>query len=162
MLFRDLHILDENMQPSGKGTLGTVWFKTGSPFEYLNDGAKTKEARSEDGTMSTVGDVGYIDNDGFLHLTDRATSMIFSGAVNIYAQECETTLIAHPKVADAAVFGVPNVDFGEEVKAVVQPMPGVEPGEDLARELIDSCRVSLSRQKVPRSDRCRGRALADR
>ena len=78
--------------------------------------------------MSTVGDVGYVDDDGFLYLTDRSTFMIISGGVNIYPQECENLLITHPKVADAAVFGVPNDDLGEEVKAVVQPMPGVEAG----------------------------------
>jgi acyl-CoA synthetase (AMP-forming)/AMP-acid ligase II len=77
--------------------------------------------------MSTVGDVGYVDKDNFLYLTDRATFMIISGGVNIYPQECENLLITHPKIADAAVFGVPNADLGEEVKAVVQPMPGIEP-----------------------------------
>ncbi len=101
--------------------------------------------------MSTVGDVGYVDADGYLHLTDRATFMIISGGVNIYPQECENLLITHPKIADAAVFGVPNADLGEEVKAVVQPMPGVEPCEALAEELIAFCGQSLSRQKVPRS-----------
>jgi long-chain acyl-CoA synthetase len=101
--------------------------------------------------MSTVGDVGYVDDDGYLYLTDRATFMIISGGVNIYPQECENLLITHPKIADAAVFGVPNPDLGEEVKAVVQPMPGVSPGSDLAEELIAFCSQSLSRQKVPRS-----------
>ena len=101
--------------------------------------------------MSTVGDVGYVDDDNFLYLTDRATFMIISGGVNIYPQECENLLITHSKVADAAVFGVPNADLGEEVKAVVQPMPGIEPGEELAQELIAFCSQSLSRQKVPRS-----------
>ena len=101
--------------------------------------------------MSTVGDVGYVDADGFLHLTDRATFMIISGGVNIYPQECENLLITHPKVADAAVFGVPNADLGEEVKAVIQPMPGVDPGPALAEELIAFCGQDLARQKVPRS-----------
>ena len=151
VLLGDLHILDENMQPCPVGTAGTVWFKTASPFEYFNDPAKTKEARSADGSMSTVGDVGYVDKDNFLYLTDRATFMIISGGVNIYPQECENLLITHPKVADAAVFGVPNADLGEEVKAVVQPMPGVSPDEELAQELIAFCGRSLSRQKVPRS-----------
>ena len=151
VLLGDLHILDENLQPCPVGTPGTVWFKTGSPFEYFNDPAKTKEARSPDGSMSTVGDVGYVDDDGYLYLTDRATFMIISGGVNIYPQECENLLITHPKVADAAVFGVPNPDLGEEVKAVVQPMPGIAPGPELADELIAFCCQSLSRQKVPRS-----------
>jgi len=128
-----------------------VWFKTATPFEYFNDPAKTSEARSADGSMSTVGDVGYVDDDGYLYLTDRSTFMIISGGVNIYPQECENLLITHPKIADAAVFGVPNADLGEEVKAVVQPMPGVEPCQALAEELIAFCSQSLSRQKVPRS-----------
>jgi long-chain acyl-CoA synthetase len=151
VLLGDLHILDENMKACPKGTPGTVWFKTASPFEYFNDPNKTSEARSPDGSMSTVGDVGYVDDDGFLYLTDRATFMIISGGVNIYPQECENLLITHPKIADAAVFGVPNPDLGEEVKAVVQPMPGVSPCADLADELIAFCSQSLSRQKVPRS-----------
>jgi long-chain acyl-CoA synthetase len=151
VLLGDLHILDENMKACPKGTPGTVWFKTASPFEYFNDPNKTSEARSPDGSMSTVGDVGYVDDDGFLYLTDRATFMIISGGVNIYPQECENLLITHPKIADAAVFGVPNADLGEEVKAVVQPMPGVEPCEALVQELISFCSQSLSRQKVPRS-----------
>ncbi|MGY4174080.1 AMP-binding protein [Bradyrhizobium sp. USDA 4529] len=151
VLLGDLYILDENMQPCPKGTPGTVWFKTATPFEYFNDPAKTGEARSADGSMSTVGDVGYVDDDNFLYLTDRATFMIISGGVNIYPQECENLLITHPKVADAAVFGVPNVDLGEEVKAVVQPVDGIAPGPELAEELIAFCAGSLSRQKVPRS-----------
>ncbi len=151
VLLGDLHILDENMQPCPVGTPGTVWFKTATPFEYFNDPNKTEEARSPDGSMSTVGDVGYVDNDGFLYLTDRATFMIISGGVNIYPQECENLLITHPKIADAAVFGVPNADLGEEVKAVVQPMPGILPGPDLAEELMLFCSGALSRQKVPRS-----------
>jgi len=151
VLLGDLHILDENMNACPVGTPGTVWFKTATPFEYFNDPNKTMEARSADGSMSTVGDVGYVDGDGYLYLTDRATFMIISGGVNIYPQECENLLITHPKIADAAVFGVPNADLGEEVKAVVQPMPGVLPGPDLADELISFCSEKLSRQKVPRS-----------
>jgi len=151
VLLGELHILDEDMRECPTGTAGTVWFKTATPFEYFSDPVKTREARSPDGTMSTVGDVGYVDNDGYLHLTDRATFMIISGGVNIYPQECENLLITHPKIADAAVFGVPNADLGEEVKAVVQPMPGVQVGPDLAEELILFCSQSLARQKVPRS-----------
>ena len=150
VLLGDLHILDENMRPCPKGVPGTVWFRTATPFEYFNDPVKTAEARSTDGTMSTVGDVGCVD-DGFLYLTDRATFMIISGGVNIYPQECENLPITHPKVADAAVFGVPNADLGEEVKAVVQAMPGVETGPDLERELIAFCGQHLARQKCPRS-----------
>jgi long-chain acyl-CoA synthetase len=151
VLLGELHILDGEMKPCPTGTSGTVWFKTATAFEYFNDPEKTREARSADGAMSTVGDVGYIDEDGYLYLTDRATFMIISGGVNIYPQECENLLITHPKIADAAVFGVPNADLGEEVKAVVQPMPGVKPCQELAEELIGFCSQSLSRQKVPRS-----------
>ncbi len=151
VLLGELHILDESLRECPVGTAGTIWFKTATPFEYFNDPEKTKEARSPDGTMSTVGDVGHVDADGYLYLTDRATFMIISGGVNIYPQECENLLITHPKIADAAVFGVPNADLGEEVKAVVQPMPGVEPCAELADELIAFCSRSLSRQKVPRS-----------
>jgi long-chain acyl-CoA synthetase len=151
VLLGELHILDADMRTCPVGTPGTVWFKTATPFEYFNDPNKTKEARSPDGSMSTVADVGYVDEDGYLYLTDRASFMIISGGVNIYPQECENLLITHPKIADAAVFGVPNADLGEEVKAVVQPMPGIAPGPELADELIQFCSQSLSRQKVPRS-----------
>jgi long-chain acyl-CoA synthetase len=150
-LFGELHILDDDMKPCRSGTIGTVWFKLGSQFEYFNDAARTAEALSADGTMGTVGDVGYVDADGYLHLTDRATFMIISGGVNVYPQECEDLLITHPKVADAAVFGVPNDDLGEEVKAAVQLMPGHVPGPDAAAELIAFCGQHLARQKVPRS-----------
>jgi long-chain acyl-CoA synthetase len=151
VMLGDLHVLDEDMQPCPKGAPGTLWFKTATPFEYFNDAARTAEARSPDGSMSTVGDVGYVDDDGFLFLTDRATFMIVSGGLNIYPQECENLLITHPKVADAAVFGVPNEDLGEEVKAVVQTMPGVAADAGLVEELIAFCAKHLSRQKCPRS-----------
>ncbi len=150
-LLGELHILDEEGRPCATGTPGTVWFKTATPFEYYNDAAKTQEARSADGSMSTVGDVGYVDQDGFLYLTDRKTYMIISGGVNIYPQECENLLITHPKVADAAVFGVPNEDLGEEVKAVVQVLPGIVADATLATELIAFCQQHLARQKCPRS-----------
>ncbi len=151
VLLGELHILDENGRPCPKGVPGEIWFKTATPFEYFDDPEKTAQARSPDGTMSTVGDVGYVDDDGFLYLTDRSSFMIISGGVNIYPQECENLLITHPKVADAAVFGVPNEDLGEEVKAVVQPAAGVETGPALERELIEFCQAHLARQKCPRS-----------
>ena len=151
VMLGDLHVLDEDMKPCPKGTSGTLWFKTATPFEYFNDPAKTADARSPDATMSTVGDVGYVDDDGFLYLTDRATFMIVSGGVNIYPQECENLLITHPKIADAAVFGIPNEDLGEEVKAVVQVMPGIPASSALSDELIAFCAKHLSRQKCPRS-----------
>jgi long-chain acyl-CoA synthetase len=153
VLMGDLHILDADMKPCAKGVPGEIWFKTATPFEYFNDPdpEKTARSRSADGTMCTVGDIGYLDDDGYLYLTDRSTFMIISGGVNIYPQECENLLITHPKVADAAVFGVPNPDLGEEVKAVVQPMPGVKACDELAQELISFCQQHLSRQKSPRS-----------
>jgi long-chain acyl-CoA synthetase len=151
VLLGELRVLDENMRPCPKGTPGTLWFKTAMPFEYFNDPVRTREARSQDGSMSTVGDVGYLDDDGFLYLTDRAAFMIISGGVNIYPQECENLLITHPKVADAAVFGVPNEDLGEEVKALVQLLPGIAASSDLMNELMDFCRAHLSHQKCPRT-----------
>ena len=151
VMMGDLHILDEQMQPAVKGVPGEIWFKTASPFVYFNDAERTALTRSSDGTMTTVGDVGYVDDDGFLHLTDRSTFMIISGGVNIYPQECENLLIVHPKVADAAVFGVPNEDLGEEVKAVVQLMPGEQPSPALEAELIAYCQAHLSKLKCPRT-----------
>ena len=128
-----------------------MWFETASEFEYFKDLVKTQETRSPDGTMSTIGDAGYADEDGYVYLTDRRTFMIISGGVNIYPQEGENLLSTHPLVADAAVFGVPNADLGEEVKAVVQPITGIRPDADLAEELIAFCREHLAHIKCPRS-----------
>jgi len=147
----EMYIFDDNMQPCPTGTPGTIWFTNATEFEYFNDPARTAEASSADGSLSTVGDMGYVDEDNYLYLTDRATFMIISGGVNIYPQECENLLIVHAKVADAAVFGVPNEDFGEEVKAVIQPMPEHPAGDELAEELMAYCLEHLSRQKCPRS-----------
>ncbi len=146
-----LHILDDDMNECPTGEVGTLWFETANPFEYFNDPEKTAEVRSEDQTMSTVGDMGYVDEDGFVYLTDRKTFMIISGGVNIYPQECENLLIEHPKVSDAAVFGVPNVDLGEEVKAVVQMMPDQPADDAMAEELIAHCREHLASMKCPKS-----------
>jgi long-chain acyl-CoA synthetase len=149
----ELLILDDDGNPCPHGTPGVVWFRGATNFEYFNDPAKTAESRvtDEEGTMSTVGDVGYVDAEGWLYLTDRKTYMIISGGVNIYPQETENLLITHPLVFDAAVIGVPNDDLGEEVKAVVQPSPGVEPGPALERELIAFCREHLAHFKCPRT-----------
>jgi len=149
----ELLILDENEQPCPTGTAGTVWFRGATSFEYFKAPDKTAESiRVDDqGVRSTVGDVGYVDEDGYLYLTDRKTYMIISGGVNIYPQETENLLIAHPSVMDAAVFGVPNDDLGEEVKAVVQVVDGVEPGPELERALIAYCREHLAHFKCPRS-----------
>lgn len=145
-----LHVLDENGNECPEGEPGELWFETATEFSYFNNKEKTQESMSSDGSMSTVGDVGYV-KDGYLYLTDRSTFMIISGGVNIYPQETEDALISHPKVADAAVFGVPNEDLGEEVKAVVQALDGIEPGAELAEELMAYCQQNLSRQKCPRS-----------
>ena len=145
-----LHIVDAAGRDLAPGEIGTICFSGGGAFEYHNDPAKTAESRLGEG-RSTLGDVGYMDEDGYLFLTDRKAHMIISGGVNIYPQEIEDLLVTHPKVADVAVFGVPNEDFGEEVKAVVQPMPTAEPGEELTRELLGFCRDALARFKVPRS-----------
>jgi len=151
VLLGELHVLDEAMKPVPKGTPGTLWFRTATPFEYFDDPSRTAEARSTDGSMSTVGDVGYVDDDGFVHLTDRATFMIICGGVNVYPQECENLLISHPGLADAAVFGVPNPDMGEEVKAVVQLVPGVPATAETAERLIAYCRQHLASIKCPRT-----------
>jgi len=151
VLLGDLHVLDADMRPAPKGQPGELWFRTASPFVYFNDEERTQASRSADGTMTTVGDVGYVDDDGFLYLTDRSTFMIISGGLNIYPQECENLLVTHPKVGDAAVFGVPNDDLGEEVKAVVEPQAGFSPGPELEQELIAFCRAHLAHPKCPRS-----------
>ena len=148
-----LHIVDDDGQELPVGESGTIYFEGGARFEYHNDPDKTKSSRHPLG-WSTLGDVGYIDDDGFLYLTDRKAYMIISGGVNIYPQEAENVLVTHPKVVDVAVFGIPNQDFGEEVKAVVQPveMPAdAEQGEALAQELIAFCRAHLADVKCPRS-----------
>jgi long-chain acyl-CoA synthetase len=149
----ELKILDDDGNECPMGTPGTVWFGGATNFEYFNDPAQTAESRTEDeGTVaSTVGDVGYVDGDGYLYLTDRKTYMIISGGVNIYPQETENLLVTHPKVMDAAVIGVPNDDLGEEVKAVVQVMPGIKTGPELERELIAFCRDNVAHFKCPRS-----------
>ena len=149
----ELLILDDGGQPVPQGTSGTIWFRGATSFEYFKAAEKTAENRFGEGrgTASTVGDVGFVDEDGYLHLTDRKAYMIISGGVNIYPQETEDLLITHPKVMDAAVIGVPNEDFGEEVKAIVQPMPGIPSGADLERELIAFCRDHLAMFKCPRT-----------
>ena len=150
-----LHILDDEGNELPPGDTGTVFFESPTVFEYHNDPEKTKSSRDPKGRgWSTLGDIGYMDSDKFLYLTDRKAFMIISGGVNIYPQESENVLINHPKVADVAVFGVPNDEFGEEVKAVVQPvqMPtDAAAAASLAKELIAFCRSHLADVKCPRS-----------
>ncbi|WP_374303541.1 acyl-CoA synthetase [Ferrovibrio sp.] len=146
-----LHIVDdESGEELPPGQPGLVYFADGQPFTYHNDETKTQQAFNDRG-WSTLGDVGYVDAEGYLYLTDRKAFMIISGGVNIYPQEAEHVLIDHPKVADVAVIGVPNEDFGEEVKAVVQPVDMAEAGPALAEELLAYCRQHLASIKCPRS-----------
>ncbi len=148
-----VHIVGEDGEDLPQGESGTVYFEGGATFEYHNDPEKTKGSRHPKG-WSTLGDVGYLDADNFLYLTDRKAYMIISGGVNIYPQEAENVLVTHPKVVDVAVFGVPNDDFGEEVKAVVQPveMPADDAASQaLAAELIQFCRSELADVKCPRT-----------
>ena len=145
-----VHIVDDEGRELPPGQEGTVYFSGGARFEYHNDPEKTRSAYDERG-WSTLGDVGYLDEEGYLYLTDRKAHMIISGGVNIYPQETENVLVLHPKVADVAVIGVPNEEFGEEVKAVVQLLDPAEAGPELAEELIGWCRERLSAIKCPRS-----------
>lgn len=151
-LLGTIHICDDEGRELPVGEEGTIYFEGESQFEYHNDPKKTAESRHpEHANWSTLGDVGKLDAEGFLYLTDRKAFMIISGGVNIYPQEAENLLIGHPRVHDVAVIGVPNEDFGEEVKAVVQPADWADAGPELAEELLEYCRANLSHIKCPRS-----------
>jgi long-chain acyl-CoA synthetase len=145
-----VHVLAADGSELPCGEPGELYFEGGPAFEYFKDPVKTASVRNDRGWRS-LGDMGYVDEDGYLYLTDRSTFMIVSGGVNIYPQEVENLLVMHPKLADAAVFGVPNDEFGEEVKAVVQPVDGVTAGPDLEAELIAYCRAHLAGYKCPRT-----------
>jgi long-chain acyl-CoA synthetase len=136
-----------------KGEAGTVYFERDEmPFAYHNDPDKTAQAQHpQHSNWSTTGDIGYVDHDGYLFLTDRKDFMIISGGVNIYPQEIEDCLALHPKVFDVAVIGVPDEEMGESVHAVVQPMPDVTPGPELADEITHFLRERIAHYKVPRS-----------
>ncbi|MEA3054938.1 MAG: long-chain acyl-CoA synthetase, partial [Actinomycetota bacterium] len=151
-LIGQVHIVGEDGEEVGTRGEGTIYFESASTFEYHNDPEKAASSRDPKGRgWSTLGDVGYVDEDGYLYLTDRKAYMIISGGVNIYPQEAENLLTTHPKVLDVAVIGVPNEDFGEEVKAVVQLVDGISPSPELEKELIQFCRDSLADVKCPRS-----------
>jgi len=143
-----VHIVDDEGQELSVGGVGQVWFESDLRFEYHNDAEKTAAAYDDRG-WSTLGDIGYFDDDGFLYLTDRASHMIISGGVNIYPQEVESQLIMHPAVADVAVIGVPNAEMGEEVKAVVLLAEGATPDADTANELMAYCRDRIAHYKCP-------------
>ena len=145
-----LHILDDDGQELPAGEAGAIYFESPAEFEYHNDPDKTRASRTAEG-WSTLGDVGYVDEEGFLYLTDRKAHMIISGGVNVYPQEVENRLVLHPKVLDAAVIGVPDDEMGEEVKAVVQLADMADAGGALATELVAFCREELSGIKCPRS-----------
>ncbi|WP_454727344.1 MULTISPECIES: AMP-binding protein [Cupriavidus] len=148
----ELRICDDSGALLPPGQPGTIYFAGGRPFVYHNDPDKTAQSRHPlHGDWTTLGDIGYVDGEGYLYLTDRKANMIISGGVNIYPQEAENLLMTHPKVMDVAVIGVPNEDFGEEVKAVVQPLDMRLAGPALAEELMAFCRDHLSGIKCPRS-----------
>jgi acyl-CoA synthetase (AMP-forming)/AMP-acid ligase II len=148
-LLGEIRVLDDegNLLPPGRE--GRIYFHGGPVVSYHNAPEKTAEVQGEHG--ATFGDIGYVDADGYLFLTDRASYMIISGGVNVYPQETENILVMHPKVADVAVIGVPSDELGEEVKAVVQPRDWADAGPDLAAELIAFARAHLSHIKCPRS-----------
>jgi long-chain acyl-CoA synthetase len=146
----ELRIVGEDGRLCEPGEPGAVYFANGPRFEYHNDPDKTAAAHNEQG-WSTIGDIGYVDAQGYLYLTDRRANMIISGGVNIYPQEAENILLTHHEVVDAAVFGIPDADFGEQVMAVVQLKPGVKPSDKLAEGLMAYCRERLSHIKCPRN-----------
>jgi acyl-CoA synthetase (AMP-forming)/AMP-acid ligase II len=142
-----IHILDPQFRECAIGEDGLVYFEGGPRFEYHRDPEKTAQAHSPQG-WSTLGDIGHLDAEGYLYLTDRQSHMIISGGVNIYPQEVEDLLLTHPAVLDAAVFGVPDPEFGELVMAAIHPIGTASPG--LERDLIAYCRGRLAGYKCPR------------
>jgi len=148
-----LHICDEDGEELPVGETGLVYFEREIPtFEYHNDPGKTASARHpKHPNWNALGDVGYLDADGYLYLTDRKAFMIISGGVNIYPQAIEDALVTHPKVADVAVFGIPDAEMGEAVKAVIEPAPGQTPSDDLAAELMAYARERVAHYMAPRS-----------
>ena len=148
-----LHVCDDDGTELPAGEAGLIYFERDEPtFEYHNDPDKTASSRHPlHPGWNALGDVGYLDADGYLYLTDRKAFMIISGGVNIYPQAVEDALILHPKVADVAVFGVPDAEMGEAVKAVIEPAPGIEPSPELAEELLAFARGKLAHYTAPRS-----------
>jgi fatty-acyl-CoA synthase len=145
-----LHIVGEDGNELPPGQPGEIYFESGASFEYLNDAEKTAASRHHRGWM-TVGDIGYLDEDGYLYLTDRRHHMIISGGVNIYPQEAENMLVTHPRVLDAAVFGIPEDEMGQSVKGVVQLVDPAEATDEFAEELLGWLRERLAHYKCPRS-----------
>ena len=145
-----VHIVDDNGKELPVRAEGEVWFETPNRFEYHGDAEKTAAAFDARG-WSNLGDMGWVDEDGYLYLTDRVSNMIISGGVNIYPREIEDALISHPGIADVAVIGIPNEDMGEAVRAVVQLATPVPDRAVFASELIEFCRGRLAHFKCPRS-----------
>jgi long-chain acyl-CoA synthetase len=146
----EVHVLDDEGNDVPAGQPGLVYMRMGtSTFDYHRDEAKTRASRARG--MFTVGDIGYLDDDGYLYLCDRKSDMIISGGVNIYPAEIENALSAHPAVDDAAVFGIPHEEWGEQIKAVVQPAPGAKPGPALTEDLLAFLGDRLARFKLPRT-----------
>jgi long-chain acyl-CoA synthetase len=146
----ELHICDDSGDEIMQGESGGIYFSKGHDFTYLNDPEKTASSRNKVG-WTTLGDIGRVDVDGYLYLLDRKDFVIISGGVNIYPQEAENVLVNHPGVMDAAVIGIPNEDFGEEVKAVVQLVDSNAAGPSMEETLIRYCKAHLSSIKCPRS-----------
>jgi len=144
-----LRICGEDGEPLPPRQAGQVYFADGQSFEYHNDPQKTAESRNRHG-WTTIGDVGWVDEDGYLYLTDRKSFMIISGGVNIYPQELENLLVTHPDVADVAVVGAPHEDLGEQVVAVVQPVDWQRAGPEFAAELCEWLGPRIGRLKQPR------------
>jgi acyl-CoA synthetase (AMP-forming)/AMP-acid ligase II len=149
-LIGSVHVVGDDGEEVPAGRTGTIYFEGGAEFEYHKDPEKTASARHPKG-WTTLGDIGHVDEEGFVYLTDRKAHMIITGGVNVYPQEAENVLATHPKVADVAVIGVPHEEFGEEVKAVVQPLAMEDAGPELERELVEFCRSQLADVKCPRS-----------
>jgi long-chain acyl-CoA synthetase len=145
-----VHIVDSDGAEVGPGEAGQIWFEGGGDFEYHNDPSKTAAAYDDHG-WSTLGDIGYLDDEGFLYLTDRASHMIISGGVNIYPQEVENQLVLHPAVADVAVIGVPDAEMGEQVKAVVVLADGVAADATTEADLLAYCRDRVAHYKCPKT-----------
>jgi len=148
-----LHICDEDGKELPPGESGLIYFERDKvPFHYHKDPAKTQAAlHPRHPTWTAVGDMGYVDEEGYLYLTDRKTFMIISGGVNIYPQAIEDALVTHPKVHDAGVIGVPDAEMGESVKAIIEPAPGVEPSAALVEELTAYLRGKVARYMIPKS-----------
>jgi long-chain acyl-CoA synthetase len=146
----ECHIVGPDGEELPPGEEGVVYFAGGRPFEYHNDPDKTASVTNDRG-WRTLGDIGRLDEDGYLYLTDRQAHMIISGGVNVYPQEAENVLAGHPEVADVAVIGVPDAEMGEAVKAVVQPVDGAAAGAELEADLLAHCRGELATYECPRS-----------